>query len=129
MKRDTATRLAAAEADELSLEDAERVIQTFLRRLTQCPACEDGGRVRYGRSVNVVGRGIRGDETFQIDRGTEGNCPICGGSGGGDPEWVEWRCESSTGFGCDPMRPDTQGPGHETCHWRLVIPLREVTDG
>ena len=124
-------RLAAAQADELSLQDAQKVVGEFLRPLAECPACEDSSEVIYRRGTELTGRGPhRDDEKVTLEPGESGPCPLCRGAGRGDPEWVEWHCASSQVYAeCGPDKPGREGDDHTACGWRLVIPLREVTGG
>ena len=60
VKRDAAERIAATHGRDVSHEDAQNVINMFLRKLAECPACEDSGLVSYHRGARIAGEGADG---------------------------------------------------------------------
>ena len=125
VKRDAAERIAATHGRDVSHEDAQNVINMFLRKLAECPACEDSGLVSYHRGARIAGEGADGGPGFvtvDADAAPQ-TCPLCGG-GHGDSEWVWWHCRRLPHESCAPDAPASESRGHEHCGWHLVIPLQ-----
>ena len=85
VKRDAAERIAATHGRNVSHEDAQNVINQFLRKLAECPACEDSGLVilspRCTGRRNGVGRRAPGSVSIDADAAPQ-TCPLCGGGHG-----------------------------------------------
>ncbi len=136
MKRDTAERVAAAEVEGVTLDQAQSIIHKFLAQIALCPVCDGSGWFIFGRDVRIETKDEHGDPTDErrIMAGTVGSCPRCGSSdpnesGKGDPDFVTWHCvkgDQDTYCRSDRAGAEDRRNGHADCGFRVMLPYEEA---
>ena len=134
MERELAERIAATVDNEITVEQARRIIGEFLTQLARCPVCDGTGTITFGRDVEARVTDptrLSGPHVVYIEAGTPGSCPRCGSrneeeSGRGDPAWVIWHCavgDSDVECGRERAsdKPEKRDR-HGECGWRIAVP-------
>ena len=121
--------MATADVENVTLDQARRIIHEFLVQAARCPVCEGTGTFTFTHDTVVQeDHGHGKPPTMTVKAGSVISCPRCGGAGetlGRDLRHVVWHClsEEAVQYCQDNRDEERRRAAHRGCGWRLVLPI------